>query len=239
MYIFPDEPKTKIFFKCDKNIVFGGKWAALTGATKSVYVPIAVHTNRQGSCFPSERTLAIQTGRTRKTIRLGIKKGWPLFSFKRYKTRNGNRGKSYKLNLCPEDRRYFPIYKWVVEGGYWSKLTPGAHALYPVMMALSYLDSDLYSGLEDLDYGCNTQKMIDEGEFKIRKYDFFDKGLIKMASYAGISRNTAKTARDQLEQLGLIEWIEDFNVWKIFRQPMLKLRLDLLNKEIALKYQGK
>ena len=56
-------------------------WAALKPASKSVYVPLLKFVNKNGSAFPSIRTLAIVSGVTEKTAGQGIKglEGLPGF----------------------------------------------------------------------------------------------------------------------------------------------------------------
>jgi len=157
MYKFPSKPNLEQYWRCDNMIIKTKLWAKMPKSTKACYVPIAIHCNNKGRCFPSARRIAIQAGIDQKTARGGINKGWPLIKSERYHTQNKNTGKRYQLEICPDEKgRCFSIDKWLVETGIWSQLNPGSKALYIAMKGLAFFGkegAELYSILEDLDYG--------------------------------------------------------------------------------------
>ncbi len=72
MYQFRDEINYINFFRFNKALVTQKLWANLPKASKSVYPVILVHCNAKGMAFPGQKTIAILSGRTEKTVREGI-----------------------------------------------------------------------------------------------------------------------------------------------------------------------
>jgi hypothetical protein len=211
-------------------------------ASKSIYPVIGVHCNPKGVSFPSEETIAILSWRTPKTVRTGIKGllHYPGFHVERYVTNRGHRANKYKLDAPPDEKgRSFAFYKCVVTGGNWSQLTPGAHALYPVMMTFSFFDFENYEYLENTEFGDNVQDMIECGYYQRRKYDFCDADIKVMAEFAGIGKSTVVSALISLEQAFLVEKIEPINkndTWKVFRSPPRRYQTNWLNEKTFKRY---
>ena len=140
MYQFSDDINRDVFFRFDKRWVENMNWALLPNSSQSILPIIASHCNESGGSFPSERTLAILSGRSDKTVRGGIQglSGFPGFEVNSYITKRGRRAKKFRMTFPPkrEKGRCFFFYKQIIEGGNWLKLKPASQALYPVMRHL-------------------------------------------------------------------------------------------------------
>ena len=195
----------------------------LPKSSKAVYPVIACHCNKRGYAFPGEQTIASLAGISDKTARSGIHglERLPTFSWKRYKTKNGNKGKKFKLVLAKRNRRgeAFPFYKFVLESGAWSELLPIAKALYPVMRCFSYFNKKQYLGYEDYhniksDIKSDTSKLL---HYEDRDCEFCEYRPGLLSDYAGIHRSKIKVALENLQENLLIEpdeYIE--NTWRVF-----------------------
>ena len=245
MHKFKDEINYINFFRFDKILIKQGLWANLPPASKSVYPVIVVHCNAKGTAFPGQRTIAILSGRTEKTVREGIKglEGFP--GFKAYKVLKGRGHWSYdyKISVTPDEKgRSFALYKCLFESGYWSQLSPCAHSLYIVMRTFAFFDGESYCVLEDLDgyKGYDVNELIDNGVYQEREYDFVDAERDILAEYAGISSARGFTdALNSLEGNHLIEPTDSIagrDTWKIFLIPQSIINRDLLNEWVKKRY---
>ena len=121
MYQFREKINYQQFFRFDKKLVENMNWALLPKSSKAVFPVIACHCNDKGESFPSERTIAIMSGRTDKTVRDGIKglETFPGFKFTFYVTSRGRRAKRFYINQPSTDikGRIFPFHKCIIEGG--------------------------------------------------------------------------------------------------------------------------
>ena len=244
MYKFKDKINYTNFFRFNKVLVKGRLWAKLPQASKSVYPVIVVHCNAKGKAFPGQRTIAILSGRTEKTVGEGIKGLEEFSGFKAYKVMGRGRWSyNYKINVTPDEKgRSFALYKCLFESGYWSQLSPCAHSLYIVMRTFAFFDGELYCLLEDLDEyeGYRVDELIENGIYQEREYDFVNADMDVLAEYAGISSDGGlHNALDSLEKNHLIEptdSIDGWDTWKIFRKPQYYLDRDLLNDLVEKRY---
>jgi len=244
MYQFKYNINYTNFFRFDKSLVIDKSWSKMPPAAKSIYPVIAVHCNKEGLSFPSQLTIAILSGTVTKTVRTGIEflKKFPGIKIFRTLSR-GHVMYRYQINITPFKRgSAFALYKCIFEGGHWMQLSSSAHALYVVMRALSFFDSEEYCEIEDLEYGYDMQALIAEGEFQKRKYDFVDAETKTLAEYAGICPVTTNNALKQLEESSLIQKtpsIRGYETWKIFRTPEHYYDREFLNSLILDRYNSK
>jgi len=241
VYQFNEELNLRVYFMFEKMNVKNKRWSRLPKASKSIYSVIAVHCDLKGVAFPSEQTIAILSGRTPKTVRHGIAglMHYPDITIKRYVTNRGHRALKYHFKSTDEKGKSFAFYKCIVTGGNWSQLTPGAHALYPVMRVFSFFDGVEYSYNEGIEYGHDVQSMIEDGEYQNRRYDFCNSDIDVLAEYAGIGRKTVTRGLTRLEDAILIEKttpINDRDTWKIFRIPPKVYKADWLNEKAFRRY---
>lgn len=236
MYTFQESIDYKGFFVFDKKWISNMNWAALPKPSKAIFPVIASHCNRKGVAWPSERTIAILSGRPDKSVRAGISglNGFPGFKkVGAYVTEGGKRGKRFYLNL-PQIKKgeTFPFPRCIIQGGNWSQLkSPTAAALYPVMRRFAQFDFYQYLDETDIEAGPNEFDEI----YEAREFDFCkaDEGIL--AEFAGISRRSIWAALDKLESKYLIEEIFQ-GTWKVFIVPPKYFLRDGLNKEILKRY---
>lgn len=151
-------------------------------------------------------------------------------------TRRGRRSKKFTISTPPKEKgRSFPFYKTVVEGGNWLHLTPSAQALYPVMRYFGYFDLQLF----EMDEEAEEYVSSDFDEFyPNRTWDFCEAELSILAEYAGVTRRSAFSALENLEQHCVIgkSSFEEFPGWKVFLHPPSYYKRAYLNKKINDKY---
>jgi len=189
------------FFKWDKNLIKEKHWASLPLAAKAIFPVIAVHYNKMGECWPSQKTIAELSGYTEKTVREGIKgllengfSGMKLFKIK--KAGMLWPGVHYQIDSTPIGKKgYFPFHKSLIIGKKWSRLTHSAQALYPAMRCFGYNDG----------FGPNY-----------RPHDYCDREKKFLAEYAGISTKSIPTALRSLQKMGLIIPVQRQSAWRVF-----------------------
>jgi hypothetical protein len=248
MYQFKDEINYINFFRFDKMLVRSGKWADLPKASKSVYPVILVHCNKKGIAFPGQETIAILSGRTEKTVREGIEGLKRFLGLKAHKmlTGRGRWSYRYEINITPDEKgRSFSLYKCLFESGHWRRLSSCAHSLYIVMRTFAFFEGENYCALEDLDedYGFGVNRLIENGVYQKRKYDFVNADMDVLAEHAGINSGRGlHDALDSLEKNHLIEPtgpLDGYDTWKIFRIPPIYFPPSLLNDAVEKRYGNK
>ncbi|MFH2061064.1 MAG: helix-turn-helix domain-containing protein [Pseudomonadota bacterium] len=242
MYTFKEDINYKVHFWFDKQGVRNKKWARLPKASKAIYSVIMCHRNKHGIAIPSQETIAILSGTTEKTVRVGIDGllTFPGFRVESYVTSRGHRAKKYITELPPREKgRAFPFFKSVITGGNWSRLKPSAQALYPVLRTFSFFDGEEYAVRidDDREYYYNVDDMIGDGVFWEREFDFVDADDDILAEYAGIGINSLNSAISDLEEHFLIEKTEPIagsrKTFKVFRTPPMRYTPEGMNRKIA------
>ena len=179
-------------------------WAGFPLASKAVLPVLAARVSRKGKnrgwTWPSEVTIAIETGITPKTVREGTKaleRLWDGFKIARYMTKRGRSAKKYHLNLPSANvkGKSFPFHGYIIESGQWQNLIPTAKALYPVMRYFGYF--------EYWEYMADDQEP--DFEFGKREYDFCVAEDNYLAEFSGIHLKSIKPALKSLEENWLIE----------------------------------
>jgi hypothetical protein len=233
------------FFRFDKEWIKDMNWALLRKTSKSILPVIAMHCDRTGHSFPGERTIAILSGITDKSVREGIQGliGFPGFEVSNYVTSRGRRAKKYKLAFPParEKGRSFFFHRCIVEGGNWQELKQISHALYPVMRHFAYFEQDQYVKKEK-PWG-NTASTDEDFKllYRERKWDICEAEISILAEYASISRPSVYEALKDLEKHFLIESHgtndEGARRWKVFLIPPMRYKVASLNAKIAWRYR--
>jgi biotin operon repressor len=213
------------FFRFDKEIVHSKAWAALPAASKSVYPVIASHCNAEGVSFPSQQRIALLSGLSEKTVRVGLSglKVLAGMSIEKKMVR-GRLVNNYKIRPTPDIKgRSFTVYNVIIRNGLWARLKQSSHALYITLRTFSFFDPLLYFDLEGLeDYGYDVASFIEDGNYRTRKYDFAYPEIKYLSEYAGISRSAIFTALTDLETWGIIdktESIDGYRAWKLYLIP--------------------
>ena len=114
------------------------------------------------------------------------------------------------------------MYRSVFDGGHWSQLNSSEHSLYIVMRTFSFFDGELFSEIEDTEFGHDVNGLIKVGLYQDRKYDFVYAEINILAEHAGISKSAVYSAIKILERKSLIEETYSLDgraTFKIFRIP--------------------
>ena len=242
MYQFKDEVHENVFFRFDKLWVKNMNWALLPKSSKAVLPVIAVHCDKDEIAFPSEQTIAIQSGLTEKTVREGIKGllGFPGFKLDHYITKRGRRANKFRFNFPPEDEegRCFFFYKTIIEGGNWSLLKPVSKSLYPVMRHFAYFDLEVYLQKHKYAYQIYHPDKDFKKLYKTRQWDICGAEIPIMAKYANITRQSVYEALYDLTEKGLIKPMAKSR-WKVFLSPNKTYTKESLNRKIIRRYGEK
>lgn len=235
MYQFEEKINYGSLFVFDKRWIKNMNWASLPKASKAIFPVILSHCNKKGLAFPSERRIAILSGRPDKSVRAGIKglKGFPGFKVGSRITDAGRRGKLFHMKLpAIEQGKTFPFHRCIIYGGNWSQLKPTATALYLVMRHFSSsFDFDRYINEAGIEAGLDEFKEI----YRDRAFDFCKADRDVLAEFAGIAQRSMGAALDNLEDKGLIEGI--CGDWKVFLIPPYRYKPAFSNKQIMDRYK--
>jgi len=243
MFQFKKDLIDSNFFRFDKVLIKQKRWAALPLASKSIYPVIAVHCDEGGVAFPSEQTIAIKCGCTRKTVGKGLKglRGLPGLDIGKYTTGRGHKAYKYNIRPTPEEKgRSFPFRKIIVDGGNWSQLIPSAQALYPVIRTFAFFDFEYFLEVGP-DYEGEENEFFTDGYYRHRGFDFFYGDIDEMAKYAGIGKRTAHNAIQSLEDKNLLRntmSIDGYKTWKVFIDPPKIYRHEWLNDQVNKRYKN-
>lgn len=228
-----------LFFKMPRNIINSGLWADLPKASKSIYLPLLRFVNKHGWAWPSNRTLAIYSGSTEKTARIGRKglEGLPGLKMSIKFDRGGHSTYRYEIEEPQSDSDHSIIFSHAYfDGGNWSQLSQVGQAVFPVLKFFTgWWDYRKYCELECLEFDGSEVKNI----FKDRDYDFMDAEAKAICLFAGISRKSLPDAFNSLVEHGLIEFTEtedEEKLWKVHTKPIFCYPRDLMNKETKERY---
>jgi len=230
IYEFPEEINEINFFTFEKKLILEKQWAALPPAAKSIFPVICSHCNAEGSCYPSEQTIAILSGCTAKTVQTGLKglrSMEKVFHIKKKLTNIGHHRNTYQIDF-PEQKKgiMFPFHKSIIESGNWSLLTRSAKALYPVMRAFSFWED-------------NLTDQFDIDDYKEREYDFVNAERDVLNDHAGIHGSTFYKALHSLQENYFIEDIGingGYKTWKVFLRPKRGYEAEYMNKLVLKRY---
>ena len=219
-----DELRENLFITIPKVIFEEGYWRKLPSASKSIYPVILKHINAQGTCFPSEETIAKLAGVTPKTVREGLKglEDFPGFEKEKYITQRGHSGYRYMIEPVIKEVKFISISHVFINGGNWSELTPCAKAIYPVLKHFSRWDYDLYIEQEEVEHENADNSVSPKSFHPHRKYDFADPESEHVAQYAGIDIRSIKSSYQSLIDNGFMEYhgmVEGRDTWKLFTRP--------------------
>jgi len=238
MFHFTDDLKQKQFFFFEKHLISNMNWAMLPKASKTIYPIIRAFCGPKGESFPGEETIAMQSGRTEKVVRSGIRglKGFPGIRLEAYTSKRGRSSKKFTCKIPQYEKgKMFPFHRDILEGGNWAMLKPTAQALYPVMRFFGYADYEEYFGIvdaekddeqiaSDMDFSWET--------FKYREFDFCEAEPSTLCKYAGISRRSYAEATKDLEKHFFIAKKPD-ETWKfmVYLHPPKYYKREFMHKE--------
>jgi hypothetical protein len=246
MYKYPAKCNETEFFWWPNSTIKTGEWAKLPPVGKAVFPVLACYANRRsGVAFPSELTIAALSGYSEKKVREGLKsvEGFSLMEkVERYITNSGNNGKKYHLcipkNQVNDGR--FRFFRYILESGWWRKMTRDAKAVYPVMRCFTTFDPYDYGFIEDIEEDPET---VMQEYYPNREYDICRADLSIIADHAGLTIDRLRKALVNLADCYLLDDMElvyedeaDVDrVWRIFIKPKDKtiLKRSFLEGELS------
>jgi len=227
MFHFPNEVDWTRFFRFDKKWIENMNWARISPAAKAVLPVIACHSNERGESFPGEVAVAALSGRTPKTVRHGIRDldGFPGFTWQHYLTRQGKRGKRFRIEFAPKNEkgRSFFFHRGIIDGGIWCELKPTAQAIYPVLRYFARYDDD-YDEDDD-----PPSEFIER--YATRSWEMCSAEVVQLAKYAGVERHTVSEAMKNLQENFLLE-PNGCGEWRVYIIPAKYWRAGYLNQKL-------
>jgi hypothetical protein len=225
---FQEDLQENLFIRIPKVIFEEDYWRKLPAASKSIYPVILKHINAQGTCFPSEETIAKLAGVTPKTVREGLKglDGFLGLDKEKYTTQRGHSGYRYMIDPVGKEVKVISISHAFFNGGNWSELTPSARAICPVLKYFSWWDYDLYIEHEEIEYGNVDDSVSPKSFYPHRKYDFIDPDKESVAQFSGVDIRSIKSSYQSLVDNGFMDYhgmVEGRDTWKLFTKPSLTL----------------
>ena len=182
--------KDNVHYRLPLILINSGDWAKINLAARVILPVIGVHANEKGEAFPGMLLISKLSGyKDLRTVRGGInsliKAG--LLSKTKRKTRVG-RHNIYQLlgnTIWRKGHSYFPIYKDVIEEGYWADLSPSEVSVLVVMGVKAVINNpeakELRELLEIPIFGIGTlqrKEMIKFSGVSGSAFDYAVKGLM-------------------------------------------------------------
>ena len=239
MFQFTDDLREELFIQISKYYFEKDLWGPLPQASKAVLPIILKHLNEDGTCFPSQQTIAILAGITEKTVRHGLKglDGLPGYETEKYISRRGHIAYKYRMRAIPEHPKSISICHGFFNGGNWSQLTPSAKAVYPVLKYFAWWDFGIYR--EDEEIIEHEGEDLSGQNYPHRSYDYADPDRECVSSISGIATRSVGSAYDSLIDCHFIELHEPSmgrETWKLFVDPQMVFKPDYLNRQARERY---
>jgi hypothetical protein len=236
VYQFKEEINYTSHFWFDKLWIKNLNWKMLPKAAKAIYPVIALHRSPEGIAFPGEQTIAILSGLTEKSVRVGIEAlyDFPGITIEPYVTGRGRRSKRFIFETIRREKgRHFPFHKSIIEGGNWSLLKPTSQAIYPVMRYYGFFNINSYQ--EQYPDSFESPEDFND-DFANRECDFCEAEPKLITEMAGISYRSYREDLKDLQKHFLIEEMDDSTL-KVFLHPPRYYPREDLNREILRKYK--
>lgn len=125
--------KTPVHYRIPLRLISSGDWAQISLAAKAVLPVIGVFANRTGIAWPGLKTICRLSGyKKHETVQKGIKS---LEQTGLLVKKKRGRHNVYSLvgNAIWRGHSYFPMYKDVIEEGYWAGLLACEKSVFLVL----------------------------------------------------------------------------------------------------------
>jgi len=127
------ESKDKVHYRIPLKLFNSGDWANLIPPARAILPVLGVYANEIGRAWPGIKLISKLSGyKDLRRVRQGI---CSLIKAELIEKEKVGRHNEYYLkgNAVWLGHSYFPIYKDVIEGGYWAELLPCEKAVFPVL----------------------------------------------------------------------------------------------------------
>jgi len=246
---FHNEPDNRLYFLFPRDVIEQGWWARLSPRGASVLLVVAgeIRNNKNQIAFCTRERIAMRSGiKSLATIDQAVKdlEKWKGGLVEAEKRRG--RPNKYHFNL-PTKKEYdfwdhFAFHKYIVDSGYFQRLSPRAQKVLVVMKGLSRFDMKACIELGDLE-------PVDEADWNEIYETLNEKGLYTLcynhknhlAWLAGVTYPTLQMALRQLEDNLFIQPVKTSKGqgWKVF--PITKyqdmISRDDLKREVLQKHR--
>lgn len=125
--------KDKVHYRIPLKLFNSGDWANLIPPARAILPVIGVYANDTGRAWPGIKLISRFSGyKDPRRVRQGIRSLIEADLIEKEKV--GRHNEYYlKGNAIWLGHSYFPIYKDVIEEGYWAELLPCEKAVFPVL----------------------------------------------------------------------------------------------------------
>lgn len=193
------------FFYLPKEMVKNGMWASLSKGLKAVLPVLHRYADKNGYCFPSQNTIAINSGVSLSVVKrcmreLNMLDGYSI---------NIKKGKTHRYNTYQ-----LPVYRGgnmiKVRADFiddcWGGMSPSSKAVYISLLAnFAYFDNAYLINTYFDDSGFEDKGTFVREHFPNRKWETIeDLSKNKLSELSGISRSTVNNALDGLRKANLI-----------------------------------
>jgi hypothetical protein len=218
----------------NRYLIMEKHWSNLPSASKAIYPVIGIHCDSKGIAFPSQETIGVIAGCTAKTVREGVKGlyGFPGLHVGHVITRKGKRSNRYNIKpALTEKGETVWMYRAFFDGGHWRLISSKSKAIYPVVLAFSFFDLELYWDLIGTDEGpIENSEFFSDGHYEHRDFDIAEPEVDVLAEYAGVSKRSATEALEELEGKGFIA--REDRYLKVYRLPKTIFKREWINETL-------
>lgn len=182
--------KDNVHYRLPLRLINSGDWARINLAARVVLPVIGVHANENGEAFPGLALISRLSGyKDPRTVRSGINRliEVGLLSKKKRKASRGRGHNVYYLlgnAVWTKGHSYFPIYKDVIEQGYWADLLPSEISVLVTMGVKATRNNPEAENLRELGFPIfgigriRGKKMIKLSGISKSGFDYAIEGLI-------------------------------------------------------------
>lgn len=170
--------KDKIHYRIPLKLFNSGDWANLTAPARAILPVIGIYANDIGRAWPGIKLISEGSGyKDHHSIQKGIRSLIKAGLLEKEKV--GRHNEYYlKGNAIWLGHSYFPIYKDVIEEGYWAELLPCEKAVFPVLATKASISNPEVENVGDpLVYGIGT--------LQVAKWTRLS-GVTRMSFYKGV-----------------------------------------------------
>jgi len=192
------------FFKFNRKIVTSKAWRELTNHARAVFLAIAIHTKKGGTCFPGRNLICKLAGYhpdNLHPVRKGVKKLLSKDLIKREHIPARNHRVKCKYTFDIPEKGCFAFYDEMVHSGLWGELSDAERNLYITMRGLSGAAFPAEA---------EKEKYV-EGETPKRHFDLCDKEKDDFLDYSGLGIRSYWNAMRGLKERGLVVKLRNNN----------------------------
>jgi hypothetical protein len=183
---------TENFYKLPKELLTEetSPFRKLRHSARSVFLHIAVHSNKEGFAFPSQQTIAEQTALAIGTVKSSVEALIDVDLLLREEVgRRPTRHYRYWVDKPTRRENMIFVYKDLLLSPEWTKLSPAARSLYLAMRVRA----------RNNDFGDETDEA-----FRWREVDYCESKQADLLRWSDVSRSKFGILVASLEESGVI-----------------------------------